>query len=460
MRQRMLSSALAVVCFVIGYLFWHFYRLPFVELEKELQAIKADGEPMRFEDIVLPVPSSQNAAVIYQQAINALPNLSWNGLETLDAFRFGHRVDEASVRNILKRCQKSLALVKKASRYPHSRWVKWQPCPYSIELRHPSGLRQLLRYLEAEALLFLQEGNVDEALNNCLTAIRIAEHLWEEPVAAHAVYALASFRSAARIVQRVQGSKGIPPEWVTRLMRLISRWDGDEALIRWLQMERVMHIQFFDWLRASPKDAREFALMWSEDCCIYPGGNIAGWMQPISRQLAINELILLRFDRRLLEIARRGEPYDWNEFKLLDEKAIRTKAFGFTFERPKFLRGFAFRPFAMAGEMLISSGFKSERNLPELARSFEVIAETKALQRLLQAALALSLYRHEIGSYPVALADLVPRCLPEVPKDPFDGKPVRYRRKGKGFKLWSVGSNLKDDGRIKQMQADIVLEVN
>ncbi|MCS7263856.1 MAG: type II secretion system protein GspG [Armatimonadetes bacterium] len=251
-------------------------------------------------------------------------------------------------------------------------------------------------------------------------------------------------------MQRVCDTNGsMSPRWTQKLMQLVSEWDGDRALIRLLQSERVVHLQSFNHLRATPKDAREFSLMWGEGCQIMRGGNLAGWVQPVLRQLAINELILLRFDRRLLEIARKGEPYDWNEFKPLDEMARRIKTFGFTFERLKFLRGFAFRPFAMAGELLIPSGLGVERNLPELAWLFEIIAKTKAHQRLLQTALALSQYRHKRGSYPATLSELVPNYLPYVPKDPFDGKTLRYRKEEQGFKLWSVGDDLTDDGGIK-----------
>jgi hypothetical protein len=36
--------------------------------------------------------------------------------------------------------------------------------------------------------------------------------------------------------------------------------------------------------------------------------------------------------------------------------------------------------------------------------------------------------------------------MTEVPLDEFDGKPLRYRREGEGFILYSVGTNLVDDG--------------
>lgn len=71
-----------------------------------------------------------------------------------------------------------------------------------------------------------------------------------------------------------------------------------------------MHIQSFDQLCSSPELDRAFSLMWSEGCPVYLGGDVAGYVQLLKKQLAINELIVLHFDRRLLEIARKVEPYD------------------------------------------------------------------------------------------------------------------------------------------------------
>jgi hypothetical protein len=46
------------------------------------------------------------------------------------------------------------------------------------------------------------------------------------------------------------------------------------------------------------------------------------------------------------------------------------------------------------------------------------------------------------GQLPDSLEALVPDYLPELPVDPYDGKPLRYDKE----RLWSVGSDLKDDG--------------
>jgi RNA polymerase sigma-70 factor (ECF subfamily) len=58
----------------------------------------------------------------------------------------------------------------------------------------------------------------------------------------------------------------------------------------------------------------------------------------------------------------------------------------------------------------------------------------------------LKRHKKEHGAYPESLAALTPEFMAEVPLDEFDGKPLRYRREGEGFILYSVGTNLVDDG--------------
>jgi hypothetical protein len=58
-----------------------------------------------------------------------------------------------------------------------------------------------------------------------------------------------------------------------------------------------------------------------------------------------------------------------------------------------------------------------------------------------RAAVSLELHRHTHGSFPTNLTE-----LGEVPRDPIDHAPLRYRRTESGYELWSIGLNRTDDG--------------
>jgi len=57
-------------------------------------------------------------------------------------------------------------------------------------------------------------------------------------------------------------------------------------------------------------------------------------------------------------------------------------------------------------------------------------------------------YRGEHGVYPGGLADLVPGYMPELPIDPWTGKPLLYIRLVEGYKLYAAGPNKRDDGGL------------
>src|SRR5438132_1467056 len=78
--------------------------------------------------------------------------------------------------------------------------------------------------------------------------------------------------------------------------------------------------------------------------------------------------------------------------------------------------------------------------LPGLARLLfpaaekvgEAMMRSDAQMRSTIAALAAERYRLADGRWPESLAGLVPKYLSEVPKDPYDGAPLRLRRLGDG----------------------------
>ena len=64
---------------------------------------------------------------------------------------------------------------------------------------------------------------------------------------------------------------------------------------------------------------------------------------------------------------------------------------------------------------------------------------------LTKLAFALAAYRADHGEYPAMLADLTPKYVVDVPKDMFNDAELHYRLEGKGYLLYSVGNNGKDD---------------
>lgn len=69
-----------------------------------------------------------------------------------------------------------------------------------------------------------------------------------------------------------------------------------------------------------------------------------------------------------------------------------------------------------------------------------------AQQRLTITAIAVRRYELAHGNPPPRLSDLVPEYLDEIPLDPMDIRPLRYRADGRNWSLYSIGENGLDDG--------------
>lgn len=84
--------------------------------------------------------------------------------------------------------------------------------------------------------------------------------------------------------------------------------------------------------------------------------------------------------------------------------------------------------------------------MPSLSRTATIELRSIAGLRAARAGLAVERYRLAAGKLPDSLRELVPAYLESIPKDPFDGNDMRYRRLETGFVVYSICEDLSDDG--------------
>jgi len=84
--------------------------------------------------------------------------------------------------------------------------------------------------------------------------------------------------------------------------------------------------------------------------------------------------------------------------------------------------------------------------MPALSRVATIDIRTTAQLQTAQAGLAIERYRLATGSLPTTLTELRPTYLDSIPKDPFDGKDLRYEKLEAGFVVYSIGEDGSDDG--------------
>jgi hypothetical protein len=84
--------------------------------------------------------------------------------------------------------------------------------------------------------------------------------------------------------------------------------------------------------------------------------------------------------------------------------------------------------------------------LPATEKVAEAERRTRALLRCAAAGLAAERYRRKHGRWPEGLDDLKGEFLREVPLDPYDSKPLRYRKDGEGIVIYAIWKDRQDDG--------------
>jgi hypothetical protein len=86
-------------------------------------------------------------------------------------------------------------------------------------------------------------------------------------------------------------------------------------------------------------------------------------------------------------------------------------------------------------------------NIRALANSLDRLPATEVMQRCAVTVIALKRYNLRRGTLPKDLSALVPEFLPAIPRDPVDGKSLRYRLNADGtFLLYSIGLDGIDNG--------------
>ena len=83
---------------------------------------------------------------------------------------------------------------------------------------------------------------------------------------------------------------------------------------------------------------------------------------------------------------------------------------------------------------------------PRYSWSMRFYLRNIAQVRAARAGIAVQRYRLTTGNLPDALEDLVPSYIDAVPKDPYDGRALRYDELETGFVVYSICEDKKDDG--------------
>jgi len=284
-------------------------------------------------------------------------------------------------------------------------------------LSHLARLRQGARLLKLEAILAAEQGDMERAVRAVTSSLAMAHALKEEPILISRLVRIACNSISCGSLERVLSRVSLSDDQLARLASALASEEDIEAMTRVIVGERCSGMSIF-------LNPDSFTM-------IGGGGGelskITGMLYHASglRDLDLNAYLGIM--NVYVEQAKRPFP---ERFIMDDdevEKMIR--------DLPKY---------CILTRMLT----------PALARAYQEDGKKIAQLRCAMLAVAIERYRlaHEI--LPENLDDLVPECIEAIPLDPFDGKPLRFKKQEKGYVVYSVGLNQADDGGIEHDLAD------
>ncbi len=425
MKHKFIRLIVVLLVLSLPLFAWRLYLAHFVS--QQLAEIRAAGLPTNGKELNAyypAVPDNENAALAMTQAFELRRNYPDSRSNLIFNFKPpGHREsltqEQAELLggyialNAVMVDKAHQALVLPSSRYPAD-WTQLGNTP----LPHLAWLDQLANIQQYCAFLAMRTGRPDSASSNIVTILAIARSLDNEPCLISQLVRLKLLRTAFTTLEQRANAETFGAAELERLSAAFARTGITNSAVEALIGERALTIPYFRMTRA-------------EALRIIPPKSNAGSEE--DSLLPCRGPFLLRLIG-YYELDFGSYLYAMNRGITLARRAP-----------PDNLTADAY--FAHVGE----ESTKRHRTISGLlltGYAGVVSQEDRGLacQRLAITALAIEQFRNQNRRVPEKLNELVPQFLPTVPPDPFDGHALRYHRLTKGYVIYSVGGDCRDDG--------------
>jgi hypothetical protein len=417
-RYWILGLTFGLGCLVI----FLFARSQHRRTDQDLEALRKAGYPVTLAELdrwYAPVPAEENAALKIIEAIGQLPAAV--PLQHAWPLSLGDSLS-AEERSILRLTitnnQKGLELVREAASLQKSRY----PCDLSqgasTVLTHLPDVKKLVQHLRAFTILFVEEGEIEQAAESFTNAVAVSLSLASEPTLISQLVRISCLAIAHSGFERLINQHQLP--------------DGQLRAIS----------ECMDIAEAKSSEGMKHALIGELCLCLHafkqsPGQAIFGTTNTQHARfidLAFGMRKAIGLDRRDYVLFRRVMDA-WIECSDLSFPENLLKAGEISRQFKNDTRGY--RRFLHPLSSML---------LPAVDRALVKQARSCALLRLAQVVAAIERHRLAHGNeLPEDLNQLVPALLAQIPKDPFDGQPIRYRKLDKGYLVYSVGEDRRDD---------------
>ncbi|HEY1173188.1 MAG TPA: hypothetical protein VGH19_17600 [Verrucomicrobiae bacterium] len=412
-------TGLVIFALLLG---WHAFKRNLTEQEfaAQIAAIRAQGYPTSAADLDAWYPEppvADNAALVYGTAFNQItgvpPSTPW--FDTQSSSNILSRTNpippaaRSELASLVASNQAPLKLLHDGARLPSSRYPINLSGGFNATFSHLNGLKNATRVLTYESLDHALNARLAASIDSLIVSLRVGHSLSNEPVIISSLLQCAAYTQTATSLENILSRASFDPSTVKPLL--------DEIL----RAEHSLHPQrAFAGERAIGLDA------FGNSVQIF-GANMnspaASSSPSFGTKLTASayDALLKESDRRTyLEVMEEYISACTNEVTRLNP-ALKEASASFN---QKLANTYPLR-------MLLT-----RMMLPSLEKAGERHVTTIAQLRLARLALIL-----QSGPHPESLS-----ALNEIPLDPFDGKPLRYRRTETGFMIWSIGPDGIDQG--------------
>ena len=397
------------------------------EVDREVAALRVLGVPTTAEQMhnLVTIPDADNAAAFYREAFASLEK---HGKTMPAKARGGPDPTLAPrIRQWVLGNGPTLELARKASLKPGCDFGRKWELGIFLLLPEFAQLKTLVKLAVHRAGIDADAGRFEDAMGWLQVGQRVARHA-DEPILIGALVSIACDGMVHKELQRELELHGGSPKFRGVAATFLSRELERPAFARGLIGEVLA-------ARVTVAQLRSGELKPEDVWMLSAGGeqSESTRMGPIVRLLF--PLVSAQVEAKLLRRYRQA----FEQLKSQSASLESQMRVGETLDR------------ATVDDRSVS-GRIAEVFVPVFAQVGVAIVKTEAMRRLSRVGLALWTVKAQTGHFPPKLPSQ-PWAL-----DPYTNKPFVYRPSDKSFKLYSVGSNRRDEGgaRVAQTRSDDV----
>jgi hypothetical protein len=370
-------------------------------------------------------PDAENAALQVRAAKRLMPG-AWASKE--DFYRLFYDLPKQvqldaeqrqALREEMARATAAVALARKLADMPHGRYPILDP---SSGLSTPiagdaQDARQIADLLAWDARLLSQEGDADGALRSTCAIFNTARALGDDPRNYAQLVRIAIRGVAIGSLERVLAQGEPSPQALAAFQQLLETDERENLLLYGIRGDRAGFNQLAEAVQKGTASTTSLVKQASEAVNLSKGEAMTAALLLYSPGSLKNQRAsLVRSLTRAVEAAKL--PAEQQRAQL-DQIAAEVSGKGM-------LAGWC---------------------MAWVIKGMEANRRTLALMRCALVAVAVERYRRGHGSWPVSLDALVADgLLKQVPADPYDGAPLRYRTHDDRVVIYSIAQDLEDNG--------------